>query len=69
MPQPLRLSRTRDVVAHLRADRWRQASGTGPARAQFTHPTKPGLISLDLTEPCIPTATLRSIYLSANWDW
>lgn len=69
MPQPPRLSRTRDLLSHLRIDRWMPASNPHGSHAHFVHPTKPGRISVDLSEPQIPTATLRSIYVRANWDW
>ena len=36
---------------------------------QYTHPTKPGKVTLDMGGDPIPAGTLRSIYRQARWDW
>jgi predicted RNA binding protein YcfA (HicA-like mRNA interferase family) len=42
--------------------------GPGDHR-QFTNPTKPGKVTVDMGARDIPTGTLRSIYRQAGWDW
>lgn len=62
-------TKTRDVVAKLRADGWEVARKGPGDHLQWKHPTKPGRVTLDAGEPEIPTGTLRSICRQAGWGW
>jgi predicted RNA binding protein YcfA (HicA-like mRNA interferase family) len=59
----------REVAKLLRADRW-SVKRRGPGNhIQYSYPTKPGKVTLDMGADPIPTGTLRSIYWQAGWDW
>lgn len=59
----------REVVRMLAADGWvLKRKGPGDHQ-QFTHPTKPGKVTVDMGARDIPAGTLRSIYRQAGWDW
>lgn len=59
----------RKIAKQLAADGW-QVKRKGPGdHVQYSHPTKPGLVTLDLEAGSLPTGTLRSIYKQAGWDW
>jgi predicted RNA binding protein YcfA (HicA-like mRNA interferase family) len=51
---------SRDVIAALLADGWRQVAKKG-SHAQFKHPTKPGRVTVVHPSREIPKGTLRSI--------
>jgi len=51
---------SREVIAALLADGWRQVANKG-SHAQFKHPTKPGRVTVVHPEREIPKGTLRSI--------
>jgi predicted RNA binding protein YcfA (HicA-like mRNA interferase family) len=51
---------SRDVIAALLADGWRQVAKKG-SLAQFKHPTKPGRVTVVHPSRDIPKGTLRSI--------
>ena len=51
---------SREVIAALLADGWRQVAKRG-SHAQFKHPTKPGRVTVVHPEREIPKGTLRSI--------
>jgi predicted RNA binding protein YcfA (HicA-like mRNA interferase family) len=51
---------SRDVIAALLADGWRQVAKKG-SQAQFKHPTKPGRVTVVHPSREIPKGTLRSI--------
>jgi predicted RNA binding protein YcfA (HicA-like mRNA interferase family) len=51
---------SREVIAALLADGWRQVAKKG-SHTQFKHPTKPGRVTVVHPEREIPKGTLRSI--------
>jgi predicted RNA binding protein YcfA (HicA-like mRNA interferase family) len=52
--------KSRDVIARLVADGWRQVAQKG-SHVQFKHPTKPGRVTVVHPDREIPKGTLRSI--------
>ena len=59
----------RDVTARLRADGWTiKRKGPGD-HVQWSHPTKPGKVTLDTGVREIPVKTLQSIFKQAGWQW
>jgi predicted RNA binding protein YcfA (HicA-like mRNA interferase family) len=52
--------RSRDVIAALLRDGWRQVAQKG-SHIQFKHPSKPGRLTVPHPERDIPKGTLRSI--------
>jgi predicted RNA binding protein YcfA (HicA-like mRNA interferase family) len=53
----------------LRADGW-SVRRKGPGdHVQYTHPVKPGKVTVDMGADPIPTGTLRSIFNQAGWEW
>jgi predicted RNA binding protein YcfA (HicA-like mRNA interferase family) len=60
---------TRDVLAKLRADGWKEARRGPGDHVQYKHPTKPGRVTIDTGAREQTTGTLRSIYRQAGWEW
>ena len=61
--------RPADIVRMLTSDGWvLKRKGPGDHR-QFTHPHKPGKVTVDMGVREIPIGTLRSIYRQAGWPW
>lgn len=59
----------REVVKMLAADGW-EVKRKGPGdHIQYTHPTKPGRVTVDMGVRQFPTGTLRSMFRQAGWDW
>jgi predicted RNA binding protein YcfA (HicA-like mRNA interferase family) len=56
---------SRDVIAALRADGWRQVAQKG-SHVQFKHSIKPGRVTVPHPERDIPRGTLRSIERQAG---
>jgi predicted RNA binding protein YcfA (HicA-like mRNA interferase family) len=52
--------KSREVIAALVADGWRQVAQKG-SHVQFKHPTKPGRVTVPHPERDIPVGTLKSI--------
>ena len=59
---------SRDVIRGLRRDGWERRNITG-SHHHFTHPDKPGIVTVAHTTRDIPTGTLRNIFRQADWDW
>lgn len=57
------------MIRKLRADGWTVARKGPGDHVQWKHPSKPGLVTVDMGEPEIPTGTLRNIYRAAEWEW
>ena len=57
-----------DVIKRLRRDGWRLRNTTG-SHHHYSHPTKPGVVTVTHPREHIRTGTLRSIYRQAGWDW
>lgn len=57
--------RSRDVIAALEADGWREVARKG-SHVQFKHPTKPGRVTVPHPERDIPVGTLRNIEKQAG---
>lgn len=69
MPKPTRPLKPREIARMLREDGW-EIRRKGPGdHVQYSHPTKPGKVTLDSGAGEIPVGTLRSIYRQAGWDW
>jgi predicted RNA binding protein YcfA (HicA-like mRNA interferase family) len=59
----------REIDRRLRRDGWTiKRKGPGD-HVQYSHPEKPGKVTVDSGVPEIPTGTLRSIYRQAGWEW
>lgn len=59
----------KEVVRRLTADGW-IVKRKGPGdHIQFTHPTKPGRVTVDMGARDFPIGTLRSIFRQAGWKW
>ena len=41
----------------------------GGSRHHFTHPEKPGRVTVKHPAKDLPITTLRSIYRQAGWNW
>jgi predicted RNA binding protein YcfA (HicA-like mRNA interferase family) len=52
--------RSRDVIAALKRDGWRQVAQRG-SHVQFKHPAKPGRVTVPHPQRDIPVGTLKSI--------
>lgn len=59
----------KEIVRMLRADGWMEKRRGPGGHVQFTHPTKPGRVTIDMGARDIPIGTLRSIYRMAGWKW
>ncbi len=59
----------KEVVRRLGADGW-VVKRRGPGdHVQFTHPEKPGRVTVDMGARDIPIGTLRSVFRQAGWEW
>jgi len=56
---------SRDILAALLADGWREVRRRG-SHMQLKHPTKPGLVTLPHPKRDLPSGTLRSIEKQAG---
>ena len=52
----------------LKADGWIEIRQTG-SHKRFSHPTKPGKVTVAASKGDFPPKTLRRIYEQAGWDW
>jgi predicted RNA binding protein YcfA (HicA-like mRNA interferase family) len=69
MPKPDRPMRPREIARLLHADGW-TVKRKGPGdHVQYSHPTRPGKVTLDMGGDRVPVGTLRSIWRQAGWDW
>ncbi|MYC07143.1 MAG: type II toxin-antitoxin system HicA family toxin [Chloroflexi bacterium] len=59
---------SREVIRRLRRDGWSLRNMSG-SHHHFTHPQKPGVVSVQHPRRDIPIGTLRSIFRQADWDW
>ncbi len=55
------------VIRMLRKDGWAHIATRGSHR-QFTHPTKPGRVTVPHPNKDIPRGTVASIYRQAGWN-
>jgi predicted RNA binding protein YcfA (HicA-like mRNA interferase family) len=51
---------SRDIIRALERDGWRQTRATG-SHHHFSHPTKPGVVTVPHPRRDVPIGTLRSI--------
>jgi predicted RNA binding protein YcfA (HicA-like mRNA interferase family) len=59
----------REIVKRLQGEGW-QVKRKGPGdHVQFSHPERPGKVTVDTGAKEIPTGTLRSIFNQAGWTW
>ena len=59
----------REVVRRLLAEGWVQARRGPGDHVQFTHPGRPGRVTVDMGARQFPIGTLRSIFRMAGWEW
>jgi predicted RNA binding protein YcfA (HicA-like mRNA interferase family) len=57
---------SREIIKLLNADGWTLARVKG-SHHQFTHPDKPGLVTVKHPDGDIPLGTLRNIERQAGW--
>lgn len=63
--QEMKSLSSREVIAKLKADGWREVDVTG-SHHQFKHPTKKGRVTVKHPQKDIPPKTLRSIEKQAG---
>jgi predicted RNA binding protein YcfA (HicA-like mRNA interferase family) len=56
------------VIKRLRRDGWR-LRGIRGSHHHFTHPKKPGRVTVPHPRKDLMVATLRSVYRQAGWTW
>lgn len=57
-----------EVIKRLRREGWTLRNITG-SHHHYTHPTKPGVVTVAHPRKDVPVGTLRSIYRQAGWKW
>lgn len=62
-------NKRKDIEKRLRAEGWRVVRKGPGDHVQYTHPNRPGRVTIDTGADDIPTGTLRSIYRQAGWTW
>ena len=60
--------RSKDVIKWLEAEGWVLIHAKG-SHYQFTHPAKPGRVTVPHPKKDLPVGTLRSIYRQVGWRW
>jgi predicted RNA binding protein YcfA (HicA-like mRNA interferase family) len=60
--------RSRDVIKRLEAKGWILSHAKG-SHFQFTHPVKPGRVTVPHPKKDLPVGTLRNIYRQVGWRW
>lgn len=61
------LTNSRKIIKRLKDDGWEDASTKG-SHKHFTHPDKPGKITVPHPKKDLPKGTVASIYRAAGWD-
>ncbi len=56
------------IIRKLKQDGWVLRNTRG-SHHQFTHPGKPGRVTVKHPAKDIPIGTLRNIYRQAKWNW
>ena len=59
---------SRRVIRRLERDGWLLRNIKG-SHHNFTHPSKPGLVTVPHPLKDLPIGTLRSIFRQAGWNW
>jgi predicted RNA binding protein YcfA (HicA-like mRNA interferase family) len=59
---------SREIIQRLRDDGW-QLRRTKGSHWHFTHPDRPGRVTVPHPRRDLPRGTLRSIYRQAGWSW
>jgi predicted RNA binding protein YcfA (HicA-like mRNA interferase family) len=59
---------SREIIKRLEADGWEEARQTG-SHKQFTHPRRPGRVTVAHPVKTMATGTVRSIFRQAGWSW
>lgn len=57
-----------DIIRRLETDGWVLDRVKG-SHYQFTHPDRPGLVTVPHPRKDLPLPTVRSIYRQAGWPW
>lgn len=61
------MTSSREVIKALEADGWKLVAVRG-SHHQFTHPSKPGRVTVPHPKKDLTTGTIRSIYRQAGLD-
>jgi predicted RNA binding protein YcfA (HicA-like mRNA interferase family) len=59
---------SRDVIKRLEAEGWVLNHAKG-SHYQFTHPSRPGRVTVPHPKKDLPIGTLRTIYRQLGWRW
>ncbi|MDH3934443.1 MAG: type II toxin-antitoxin system HicA family toxin [Gammaproteobacteria bacterium] len=59
---------SRDTIKRLEAEGWVLSHAKG-SHFQFTHPQKPGRVTVPHPKKDLPIGTLRNIYRQPGWHW
>jgi predicted RNA binding protein YcfA (HicA-like mRNA interferase family) len=59
---------SRDVIKRLEAEGWVLSHAKG-SHYQFTHPSRPGRVTVPHPKKDLPIGTLRNIYRQLGWRW
>ena len=59
---------SREVLRRLRREGWVRRNVRG-SHHHYTHPEKPGRVTVKHPAKDIPIGTLRSIFRQAGWPW
>jgi len=59
---------SREIIARLTEDGWVLVHIRG-SHQHYTHPTKPGRVTVPHPEKDLPIRTVRSIFRQAGWNW
>jgi predicted RNA binding protein YcfA (HicA-like mRNA interferase family) len=57
-----------DIIRRLSQEGWEKVHQVG-SHGKYTHPAKPGSVTVPHPRKDIPIGTLRSIYRQAGWLW
>lgn len=64
----MRMMKSSDIIRKLKQDAW-ILRNIRRSHHQFTHPKKPGRVTVKHPTKDIPMGTLRNIYRQAQWTW
>ena len=59
---------SREIIKRLKKDGWELVAVTG-SHHKFKHPEKTGYVTVIHPNHDFATATLRSVYRQAGWEW
>lgn len=59
---------SRDIIKKLKEDGWELEHVVG-SHHKFSHPEKPGKVTVPHPKKDLPTGTIKSIFNQAGWKW